>query len=404
MNWKLIRHIDRYAGIPLLMLLSFANKCFRKPGQSEEIHSLLLIKFWGIGNLFMMLPALSRLRSTYPNVSIHLLTLVENREALSCFPSFVSTITIDTSSSSGFLNSTLRAIRQIRALDCDLVIDFEQFARFSPMLAALGNSRHSIGFKTLGQHRHHLYSKAVTYDNSIHTKESFLRIVEPITGGAGKQGKSSPLLPPSILDSAGLRGGECVSALGIPPDAPFIVMHVSTSSNFRERRWPLDRFIKLADLLQRNHGAWTIFTGFSRELDTPLNYKNIPSRCINRIDQLSFPDYFSLIHSADLVISADTSAVHIASALDTPVMGLYGPNTPTLYGPWGMNGLALTKNFPCSPCITNFNSKINNCRHPDGKGACMGRITVDELYYGISEILRNSANNVRRKSLQLCDN
>jgi heptosyltransferase-3 len=75
--------------------------------------------------------------------------------------------------------------------------------------------------------------------------------------------------------------------------------------------------------------------------------------------------------------------VHLASALNTPVVGLYGPNTPQLYGPWGENGLALYANLDCSPCITNFNSKLNTCRHPRGGGACMRELSAEMVFSAI---------------------
>ncbi|MFH1245676.1 MAG: hypothetical protein V1662_04250, partial [Candidatus Omnitrophota bacterium] len=66
-----------------------------------------------------------------------------------------------------------------------------------------------------------------------------------------------------------------------------------------------------------------------------------------------------------------------------PVVGLYGPNTPLLYGPWGANSIYFYKNLSCSPCITNYNAKINRCRHPRGEGMCMKSITPAEVFEGL---------------------
>ncbi len=93
----------------------------------------------------------------------------------------------------------------------------------------------------------------------------------------------------------------------------------------------------------------------------------------------------SVVGISDLVVSSDTSTVHIASCLSVPVVGLYGPNTPVLYGPWSKNSIYFYKRLNCSPCITNYNAKINKCRNPEGQGACMKRITVDEVFAGIKE-------------------
>ena len=108
-------------------------------------------------------------------------------------------------------------------------------------------------------------------------------------------------------------------------------------------------------------------------------------RVIDAIGMLNFREFFSLVQISDLVISADTAPVHLASAAGIPVAALYGPNTPLLYGPWGENGLAFYEKLECSPCITNFNAKTHVCRHPEGKGACMRKIGAEEVYERLRE-------------------
>jgi ADP-heptose:LPS heptosyltransferase len=79
------------------------------------------------------------------------------------------------------------------------------------------------------------------------------------------------------------------------------------------------------------------------------------------------------------MISSDTAPVHIASAMGAPVVGLYGPNTPFLYGPSGDNNLVFYHQIPCSPCLTNTNRKLSKCSF----ARCMDGITVGEVAAGI---------------------
>jgi ADP-heptose:LPS heptosyltransferase len=104
---------------------------------------------------------------------------------------------------------------------------------------------------------------------------------------------------------------------------------------------------------------------------------------INTCGKFDFNQFISLLKLSDLVVSADTAPVHLASCLSVPIVGLYGPNTPFLYGPWGDNNIWFYKKLDCSPCITNYNAKINRCRHPEGEGACMRKISVDEVFLAI---------------------
>ena len=64
-----------------------------------------------------------------------------------------------------------------------------------------------------------------------------------------------------------------------------------------------------------------------------------------------------------------------ANAVGTPVVALYGPNTPRLYGPLAPNSRAFYRPPPCSPCMTNFNYKTSGCLNP----VCIRALEVDEV-------------------------
>ena len=378
MNWKLIRLIDRFIGIPLVWIsrLFVATKR-RHVGMPPK--RILLIKFWGIGNLFMLLPSIQALRETWPDAVIDFLTLENNRDAMAMTGSIDNIYSINTSSPLTLLKSWWHSVTLLNKNRYDLVIDFEQFARFSALVTFQIGTGQTIGFSTRGQHRHTLYTDPVEYDNYIHITQSFYHLVEQ----AGIRRPFTPEVKLGRAETIRHNGIELLTKHKIPAEATIVVMHIGTSDNFCERRWQPERYGKLSDLLSQNYGIHLVLTGLPDEMylikETLSNTKHKQS-VTNLGGKLSFKDYFELIAVADLVISADTAAVHIASALNIPVIGLYGPNSPHLYGPWGNNGLALYASFDCSPCITNFNSKINICRHPAGRGACMMALTVTDVF------------------------
>lgn len=383
MNWKLIRQIDRFIGIPLVWLCRlFVSTKRRQTGVPPK--RILLIKFWGIGNLFMLLPSIQALRATWPDAAIDFLTLENNRDAMAMTGCVNNIHSIDTSSPVKFFNSWWRAITTLNNNNYQLVIDFEQFARFSALITFRIAAGRSIGFATRGQGRHQLYTNPVSYDNDIHITRSFYQLVEQ----AGITRPFSPDIHLGCLDAIRHNGLVLLRKHQIPLETPLVVMHIGTSDNFCERRWPPQRYSELSDLLTQNYGMQVILTGLPdethllKETARHLKHKEPVS---NLGGKLTFTEYFELIAVAKLVISADTAAVHIASTLNIPVIGLYGPNSPHLYGPWGNNGLALYASFSCSPCITNFNSKINICRHPDGRGACMLALTVTDVFTALQK-------------------
>ncbi len=385
MNWKFIRIIDACFGIPIIFGISIGTWLFgkKKPTPSLNPKRILLIKFWGIGNIFLLLPSIQALRAAHPDATISFLTLDSNRDALECCGAADSIITINTATPLRFLATWLQAAVQLRRDRYDIIIDFEQFARFSALIANQIGAPEIIGFQTKGTYRSCNYTRQVPYDNTVHIKHSFFSL--SMAAGA------KPLPPLSTIGLGGIenlrrRGRELLVNFGIKPEGICIVMHVGTSDNFRERRWLPERFAVLADSLYAEFDVRTIFTGLPEEsllTREAIRHLRSPSSACDLGGRLNFTDYFALITVADLVISADTAAVHMASAVDTPIVGLYGPNTPLLYGPWGARGLAIFQKFDCSPCITNFNAKLHTCRHPAGRGACMRAIGVADTFQKI---------------------
>ena len=388
MNWKLIRVIDAYAGIPLVYVLAGLRRVFSRTARRRAeplVRTILLVKFWGIGNLFMMLPSVAALRRTYPCASIDLLTLESSRKAAECTNAFDRIATVNTRGVLDFLRTTGEVITALRHRQYDVIVDFEQFARFSALCIASIGAKRSIGFRTAGQHRDILYAQPVPYDNTIHITRSYRSLAMAAGAAAGPIETSGLFFPPSAGENECATGVR--ARLGIGAD-PYVIFHVGTSDNFLERRWPAADYASFANLLAENRGVRIVLTGLAEEGFIAAEIMGLVSkhdRTVNASGSVSFQEYFELIRWSRLVVSADTAAVHIASAIGVPVVGLYGPNTPQLYGPWGERGLAVYRQLSCSPCITNFNAKTHNCRHPEGKGACMKKIGADEVYQMIEE-------------------
>lgn len=379
----LIRVIDRWVGIPMLYLLKL-SRADRKPKVVKGMpRKVLLVKFWGIGNLLMTLPSICSMRREWPKVQVDFLTLEHNREALEATGVINGISVISLRGPRAFLATWWSAVRALRKERYDVIIDCEQFARFSALISGQINAPMTFGFETRGQSRHHLFTHAVPYNNEIHVTRSFYSLLQAA-------GALSPLSEMQLetLPALRVRGRLVLSRFNSVRGRATVLIHVGTSANFSERRWPLERYAELADLLIENCSASIIFTGLPDEkrlTEETMRLLRHPEHAVDIAGKCRFPDYLALISFVDLVISADTSAVHAASAVGTSVVGLYGPNTPLLYGPWNSNSIVFYKKLPCSPCITNFNEKMHVCRHPEGKGACMARISSREVFEAIAE-------------------
>ena len=104
-------------------------------------------------------------------------------------------------------------------------------------------------------------------------------------------------------------------------------------------------------------------------------------RAVDTSDRLAIGDLAGLLAEATLVVSNDTSVMHLAGVVGTPVVALFGPTSPLLYGPRGERHLVFYKHLYCSPCLSNYNLKVSRCTDP----VCMKSITVAEVLAGIEE-------------------
>jgi ADP-heptose:LPS heptosyltransferase len=270
-------------------------------------------------------------------------------------------------------------------------LDFEQFARVSTILLFLIRAKQRIGFDTKGQGRGFLYSVRVPYTNDRHMSEIFADIA--VSAGVYTIDRGQVSFP---LSSDDKRMVTTFLTKTCSSTRSLIGMHIGSGDNFIGRRWPRENFARLADLLIEEYDAQIVFTGTQKEchlIESTLALIKYP--VINACNQFRIRAFAAFIQKCDLFFSNDTSAVHLASALEAPIAAFYGPNTPLLYGPLSKQQFVFYKQLPCSPCITNTNAKTSFCRIP----VCIRNITVEEVLEAVRPYLTLQAEKLRKTRL-----
>ena len=353
--------LDRTGGIPLVLAIRAARRLRPdRPRAPTAPRRILLIKLWGIGNLTMVLPLARAVRRAYPDAEIDLLTLPEHRELVDASPFldrgiyFAHHGLVRPFVALGLLAARLRRRRY------DLVLDFEQFLKTTALLTWWARPDRSVGFQTPRQWRHGLYDVSVPHDDRRHMALVFGDVAR--AAGIDVDGVPPLLAPPP--DPTCDRVAKLVESLR-EPGRPLIVLHVGSGDNFEGRRWPAAHFARLADLLHARIDARFLFTGTAAERALIHDCRSrLGAPSIDLSGQLDLTELTDLLRRVDLLISNDTAPVHLASAVGSPLIGLYGPNTPRLYGPLSPTARAFHRGLSCSPCITNSNAKTSFCRRP----------------------------------------
>ncbi|MFQ5513667.1 MAG: glycosyltransferase family 9 protein [Myxococcota bacterium] len=407
LDMQLARRIDTWGGL-LLCALLFAWSRLRArlggprqpplrattpPGPSAPAvprpRRVLAIKFYGLGNIVMLLPVLGALRRAWPDVEIDFMTMSGNRALLERSGAADRVIGVDVDGIPALARSLGRALRTLRSRRYDVVIDFEQFVKLSTILGYLSGARERIGFNTDGQRRGWLYTTRVVYTDGEHMSQIFMRLLRPF-------GIDTTPAPACILtkpeDDA--RAEKLLTGNGVDSDHfPVVVVHVGSGPNFYRvplKRWPPESFATLCDGLVERFGAVLVFTGkgdeertLTREVMGRMKYEGIDA-----CDRLGVMELTALLKRCHLTIVNDTSVMHISAAVRTPVVAFFGPTSPAHYGPGGSEDLVFYRDLYCSPCLTNYNLKVSRCADP----ICIRSIAPEDVLRAIEErFLRDDA-------------
>lgn len=155
------------------------------------------------------------------------------------------------------------------------------------------------------------------------------------------------------------RTAPALAAVAPPPallaelPRPRVLLHPGTSAFATFKRWPVDRFATLAARLgARGCGVAVSVGPGERELVAPLLAAAPAARVVDG-SQLGLRGLAGVLQQVDLIVAADTGPLHIAAAVGTPCVALFGPKDPARYGPRSHGAVrheVLYHDVPCRPC------------------------------------------------------
>ncbi len=159
----------------------------------------------------------------------------------------------------------------------------------------------------------------------------------------------------------------------------FVVL-IHAAAKHKTHYWLDDRFAKLADILIEKYNAKVVFTGAIEDFVVNTNIiKMMKHNAVNLAGLTDIKQLFSLVKRANLVVSVDTGTMHVAAALNRPVVALFGAGNPVIWRPYSDNALYVCKNEICTSCMK------HECKK-DMK--CMRAIRVEDVLERVEELLK----------------
>jgi len=338
----------------------------RDAGPAREV---LLIKFWGIGSLQLLTPAVRALRRTHPAARLTLLTLDANAEFVRGLGVFDDVVTLDVRSgrgAAGWLRihgRILALLLRLRRRRFDRVYDFEFFTRFSALVSLATGAADTSGFASPHVRRGGFHRRTVPFNRYWHVARNF----RALAGGEnGREVGTDELTPYAASDRERASLRAKLTSAGLAPGHAFVVVNPNAGELSLERRWPAASFAELARRLADEDGVPVVLVGGPSEAEyvhaiAARAGTTSRSPILDLSGQLSVGELGAALHEARAVVTNDSGPMHIAAALNTPTVGLFGPETPIMYGPLGERASALWRPPVCSPCINVHENKVANC-------------------------------------------
>ena len=403
MNVDRMRMIDHRVGVPLCFLVTFLVRLFGRPVPAgTPPKKVLFIELSEMGSTILADPAMKKAKTLW-DAELFFVIFADNRGSLDFLRTIpdgnIFTLRVDSLFHLGL--DTLRFLFWTRRRKIDTTIDLELFSRFTALLTGLSGASQRVGyhrFHNEGLYRGEMLTHRVAYNPHLHIAKNFVALINALAAPTAETPYSKSFIgddeiritPVKIPAATRKAMGDKIAKLvpGFDPARQRIVLfNPNASEMLPQRRWPAAHFAELARLvLARWPDVVILITGAPSERAEALalcEAVNDP-RMINfagesRLDQL--PALYSL---ASLMITNDSGPGHFASVTAMPVLSLFGPETPQLYGPLGP-GRALTAGLACSPCVSAANHRKTACREP----VCMSAIQPGRVAEAAAEFLDN---------------
>jgi predicted lipopolysaccharide heptosyltransferase III len=322
--------------------------------------NILVIKLRYLGDVLLATPTLQALKAAYPTARLTALVNRGTEEMLIGNPDVDEIMPVDR----GSIVEQWRFAVTVRRRGFDLVVDLTDGDR-AAFLTWISGASVRIGFNAEQRWTGRCYTTVVYGNATAHRIERDLAALTPLNIAPRDR---IPRLWLSHEDESGAE--ELLANLAVPSDQSLVV--IQPGARYWFKAWPSERFAELADRLTEKFGCQVLVGGSRQEIDlAQLVVKQAKSRLISIAGRSPIRTLAALFKRAALFVGNDTGAIHIATAVGTPVVALFGPSNPAEWGPRGGPAEVIYKGLDCRACF-----------HPTcqrGEQNCMKLITVDEV-------------------------
>lgn len=329
-----------------------------------------------LGDVILTLPMLQVLRSRFPQAHIACVTIPASAPLLMNHPAVNHRIEFDKRGRHRGVAGVVQFSQLLKRETFDLAIVPHRSIRSAAVVRMAGVPRR-IGFSTSAVKV--LFTDIVTYDPQAHEILRNLSLLRPLGIDAGTVEK--PALYPDAGDK---KYVDEFFGTHKEIDARRLV-GIAPGSVWNTKRWPREKFVELVRLLDAARISVVIIGGEAdKELANEVVEKSGAQSIINAAGRLSLLQSAELIRRCQVVVSNDSAPMHMAVAMGTPVVAIFGATVPEFgFAPVGERDIVVqTSGLTCRPCSIHGGKKC-----PIETFVCMKNITPEEVLKNVHALI-----------------
>lgn len=340
---------------------------------TEPVRRILLIKPSSLGDIVHAMPTLAALRERFPQAEVTWLVKRQWAPLVEVIDGVDQICAVEQG-----LMGWLGRVPDLRAAGFDLVVDLQGLFR-SGVMAWLTGCGRRVGFANGREGSPWFYTQRVAVPVApMHAVDRYLLVAEAL-------GAARPKVPRfDFLDRPedGQAAEAILSAAGLARSSPWIAMNVS--ARWETKRWPPQQFAEAADRLADAPGIPIVFMGGPGERpETHAVMARMRTKAIDLTGQTPVGLLPGLLRRAALLLTNDSGPMHIAAAVGTPVVALFGPTDPVKTGPYGLGHVVLSHAVECRPCFRRECSRAVTLE-------CLTGVTPEQVVRAVQQQLGRS--------------
>jgi len=355
-------------------LEEMAQKTIAVYEELKDSLNILVIKLSAVGDIILSTASLKTLRMKYPKARIAVLVGREGAAMIHGCPYIDDVIVYDYKGKEKGVKGFWDLLKRLRKYRFDKIVDFQNTNR-SHLVAFLCFPRASYGYRN--RKFGFLLSDGIPDDvKNIAPVQHQFRVLNKLGIEFTDRVRIEMWPRPDDL----VYAKELLHSEWIDEKNHAVVgINISASERWPTKNWPMKAMAELCDLLAAQN-IRAVITGMEKDIPMVKELKGyLKSKPAIFVGKTNLLQLSALISLCRVYVSCDSAPLHVAAAMKTPVVALFGPTSPERHLPPGDKIKVIRRNLTCHPC---YDAKCKTAKHQ-----CMKEITANEVYLEVRSLL-----------------